>query len=291
MVRKAVLACSALAPIALSVPAQAALDPGLRGAILLDQPDGVKASHKPRSAGFGVNSLSFAAPRTDANSVMYLAPASSSPSYNQTARQIVNSMGFLGNTNGAGVIIGIVDTGVQLDHPEFMTATGASRVLPGACFSGFSPTLCSSANNKLGGDDAVWPTVTHGTHVAGIAAGLTVGLASGASILPVRVCDSSTGACPGDIDGGIVWASQHGASIINLSLGGSTLSSRDITSAQTAVANGSLLVVAAGNAGNATPTSGFLAGAALLDGIQRLADRCWCLGCNQPHRLFQPGAR
>ena len=119
---------------------------------------------------------------------MYWHSASSSPSYNKTARQIANSMGFLGNTNGAGVIIGVVDTGIQLNHPEFMTATGASRVLTGTCLTGFSTTLCASANNKIGGDDLVWPTVTHGTHVAGVAAGLNVGLASGASILLVRVC-------------------------------------------------------------------------------------------------------
>ena len=177
-------------------------------------------------------------------------------------------MGFTGNAHGAGVIIGVVDTGIQLNHPQFTTASGTSRVLPGACFAGFSTTLCGSANNKLGGDDLKWPTVTHGTHVAGIAAGLTDGVASAASLLPVRVCDSATGACPGDIDAGIVWASQHGAKVINLSLGGSYLSLRDIVYAKQAVANGSLLVVAAGNSGTATPAGGFLAGAALYDGIR-----------------------
>ncbi len=177
-------------------------------------------------------------------------------------------MGFLGNANGAGVIIGIVDTGVQLNHPEYLDASGVSRVLPGACFAGFSTTLCTTADNKVGGDDSVWPTITHGTHVAGIAAGLTTGLANDASILPVRVCDPTNGSCPGDINQGIVWASQHGANIINLSLGGSTLSSYDLTSARTAVANGSLLVVAAGNAGNSTPAGGYLAGAALYDGVR-----------------------
>ena len=202
-------------------PAQAALDSGLRGAILTDQDAAPPARQKIHDSNIDVRSLSFAASRSDANSVMYLAPATSTPAYGKTAAQIANSMGFLGNANGAGVIIGIVDTGVQLNHPEFLNSAGVSRVLPGACFPGFSTTLCSSDHNKLGGDDAVWPTVTHGTHVAGIAAGLTVGLASDASILPVRVCDSSNGSCPGDIDGGIVWASQHGASVINLSLGGS----------------------------------------------------------------------
>ena len=199
---------------------------------------------------------------------MYLATASSSSGYYKTAIQIANSMGFIGQPNGAGVIIGVIDTGVDLKNAQFKTATGASRILKGTCLPGYSTTLCASANNKIGGDDLLWPTITHGTHVAGIAAGLTVGLASAASILPVRVCDSATGSCPGDIDGGIVWASQHGAKVINLSLGGSFLTSRDITSAKTAIANGSLIVVAAGNGGNSKPASGFLAGAALYDGVR-----------------------
>ncbi len=267
-VRKLVLACSALAPIALSTPALAALDSGLRGAILRDDADLLKVAPKPQSANPGMHSLAFTALHSGGASVNYLAPASSSTTFFKTARQIADSMGFLGNSNGTGVIIGVVDTGVDLDHPEFMSATGASRVLPGACFGGFSSSLCASAGNKLGGDDAVWSTITHGTHVAGIAAGLNVGLASGASILPVRVCDSYTGSCPGDIDGAIVWASQHGAKVINLSLGGSFLSSRDVMSARTAVSNGALLVVAAGNGGNAKPVSGFLGGAALYDGVR-----------------------
>lgn len=206
MVRKVVLACSALAPIALSVPAHAALDSGLRGAILADRPDETKAVQKPHSTSFGVRPLDFAAPRENAASLEYLAAASPYNGFGKTARLIANSMGFPGTANGKGVIIGIVDTGVQLNHPEFNAATGASRVLPGTCLAGFSTTLCATADNKLGGDDMVWPTITHGTHVAGIAAGLNVGLASAASILPVRVCDSKTGSCPGDIDSGIVWA-------------------------------------------------------------------------------------
>jgi len=177
-------------------------------------------------------------------------------------------MGFLGNANGTGVIIGVIDTGVDLNHPEYLNASGHSRVLPGACFAGFSTTLCSTADNKLGGDDSIWPTVTHGTHVAGIAAGLTTGLANNASILPVRVCDPSNGQCPGNIDQGIIWAAQHGADVINISLGGSTLTSSDLSAARTAVANGSLLVVAAGNSGTSVPTGGFMAGAALYDGVR-----------------------
>jgi hypothetical protein len=267
-IRNLVSVCFALVPIALAYPAYAALDPSLRGSIQQVEANSAAAVAKPHSRKLVFRGLDFAAPRSDAASVDYLAKALTSTGYHETARQIANSMGFLGNANGAKVIIGIVDTGVQLNHLQFKTASGTSRVLPGTCLAGLSSTLCATNDNKLGGDDAVWPTITHGTHVAGIAAGLTVGLAFNAYILPVRVCDSNTGACPGNIDGGIVWASQHGANIINLSLGGSVLSSYDISAARTAVSNGSLIVESAGNAGNSVATSGFLTGAALYDGVR-----------------------
>jgi subtilisin family serine protease len=266
--RHLILACSALVPIALASPAHGALEPGLRGSILQSETNqaGVTARLDVRKRA--IRGLDFAAPRLDEASVDYLAKASTSTGYHLTARQIANSMGFLGNTNGSKVIIGIVDTGVQLNHPQFKNALGASRVLAGTCLAGLSSTLCATKDNKLGGDDSVWPTITHGTHVAGIAAGLTVGIASNAYILPVRVCDPTTGSCPGNIDSGILWASQHGANIINLSLGGTYLTSYDIGAAKTVVGNGSLLVVAAGNAGNSKPTGGYLAGAALYDGVR-----------------------
>jgi len=267
-IRLLILACSALVPIALTCPAHAALNPDVRGSILQNETTAHGTVAKPHSRRFAFRALDFAAPRSDEASVDYLAPVSTSAGYHKTASQIANSMGFLGNTNGSSVIIGIIDTGVQLNHPQFNNAFGASRVLAGTCLSGFSTTLCATKDNKLGGDDSVWPTITHGTHVAGIAAGLTVGIASNAYILPVRVCDSTTGSCPGNIDGGILWASQHGANIINVSLGGSYLSSSDISTAKTVVGNGGLLVVAAGNAGNSKPASGFLAGATLYDGVR-----------------------
>ena len=267
-IRKLVLACSALVPVALSAPAFGAPDLVLRGSILQDQSATPSAGQKAYHPKHAIRGLDFAAARSDAVSLDYLAKASTSNGYNKTARQIANSMGFLGNSNGNKVIIGIVDTGIQLDHSQFKNASGATRVLTGTCLSGLSTTLCTTKDNKLGGDDAVWPTVTHGTHVAGIAAGLTVGIASNAYILPIRVCDSNTGACPGNIDSGILWASQHGANVINLSLGGSVLSSYDISTAKTAISNGSLIVVSAGNLGNSTPVGGFLAGAALYDGVR-----------------------
>jgi subtilisin family serine protease len=184
--------------------------------------------------------------------------------WNGSAQQTaVNYFNWDMSATGAGVIIGIVDSGIDLDHPEF---TG--RILSGTCFSG-GTAICTAADAAVGGDPGIFPSqLTHGTHVAGIAAGSTVGIATAAKILPVKVCDTYSSSCPGDVDSGIVWASQHGAKVINLSLGGPTLSSSDVLSASAAIKNGAVLVVAAGNSGNSVAAGGFLAGAALKDGVR-----------------------
>src|ERR1700720_4632601 len=110
-VRQVILACSALAPIALSSPAHAALDSGLRGPILQIRTNSADVSAKPHGRKLAIRGLNFSDAHSDAPSVDYLAAASTSAGYHKTSRQIATSMGFLGNANGAHVIIGIVDTG------------------------------------------------------------------------------------------------------------------------------------------------------------------------------------
>ncbi len=83
----------------------------------------------------------------------------------------------------------------------------------------------------------------------------------------MKVCSSSALGCSG-INDGILWAAQHGASVINVSIGGPTISPSDISSLQQSVSAGALLVVAGGNSGNAYPSGGYLASAALQDGIR-----------------------
>lgn len=191
-------------------------------------------------------------------------PGACSSGWCDTAAGVAASaFGWDASYRGAGAVIGIVDTGIDLNHPEF-----AGRVLTGGCIVS-SLNACTNSWDKIGGDTAVFPgpNATHGTHVAGIAAGANVGLASEADILPVKVCSSTSSACSGVTDG-VVYASTHGADVINVSIGGPILTSSDIAGFRTAIGNGSLLVVAAGNAGNRYPTGGFLSGAALLDGVR-----------------------
>src|SRR3954468_24868969 len=110
---------------------------------------------------------------------------------------------------GQSATIAIVDTGVDLNHPDL-----AGKLLPGADF--VSDETCTPGAQDLNG---------HGTHVAGIAAASTnngigvAGTAPNAKILPVRVLDSSGSGTGDDIVKGIEWAADQGAQVINLSIG------------------------------------------------------------------------
>ena len=112
-----------------------------------------------------------------------------------------------GDARGAGVVVAVVDTGVA-PAPDL-----AGRLLPGW--------------NVIAGSDAAADDNGHGTHVAGTIAevegnGLAEsGVAPEASILPVKVLDATGAGSDADVAAGIVWAADHGARIVNLSLGGS----------------------------------------------------------------------
>lgn len=110
---------------------------------------------------------------------------------------------------GRGALIAIVDTGVDLRHPD-LRARIASK---GADF--ISEKKGDSAQDRNG----------HGTHVAGIAAatagnGIGVaGVAPRAMILPVRVLDAEGSGTTQGVARGIRYAVNKGADVINLSLG------------------------------------------------------------------------
>jgi subtilisin family serine protease len=139
--------------------------------------------------------------------------------------------------DGAGVVVAVVDTGVQGNHPDL-----ASNLLPGADFvSSSGGTACTDPNS-------------HGTHVAGIIAQVDnalggIGGAPGAKILPVRVLNSNGAGTSTDVAEGITWAADHGAKVINLSLGGYGSSSAINTAIAYAVGKNATVVAAGGNDG------------------------------------------
>ncbi len=138
---------------------------------------------------------------------------------------------------GEGVVIAILDTGVDYTHPEFV-----GRVSPG--YNVFSDEISF---------DAAFDDVGHGTHVAGIAAAnlnsaKMVGIAPKSTILPVRVL-TSEGGTDYDVARGILWAVDNGADIINMSLGGKGYSQALQDAINVAVVNNVVVVAAMGNTG------------------------------------------
>lgn len=150
-------------------------------------------------------------------------------------------------STGLGVTIAIVDTGIDLDHPEF-----AGRIaIGGKCFG--ADANCDGGA-ALGDDDN-----GHGTHVAGIAAAANdgvgnTGVAPEATLLPVKVLAASGEGTYGVVAAGISYASAQGADVINLSLGGPAPSIasdyNSLLASLQAAAQTSVIVAAAGNDGN-----------------------------------------
>src|SRR3954470_5317021 len=112
---------------------------------------------------------------------------------------------------GTNVKIAVVDTGVDLVHPDLR-----SKIVPGKDFNPAAKQGCPGSQDENG----------HGTHVAGIAAAVTnngrgvAGTAPGAKVMPVRVLDADGSGYDPTVIKGIKYAADHGAKVINLSLGG-----------------------------------------------------------------------
>jgi subtilisin family serine protease len=186
--------------------------------------------------------------------------------------------GWNGST-GAGVIVGIIDTGLDIRHRDFRDDTGATRVLalwdqtfgtvpPPGFFYGF---LCSRQQIQavlVTGDVSLCPTqdqAGHGTHVLGIAAssglasdsaGRFAGVAPEAELLVVKA--GTTAFSEDRVVDGLVWLrdearSRGRSAVVNVSLGhqqgphdGTTFLERFI---DTLVDPGFIIVLAAGNDG------------------------------------------
>lgn len=139
-------------------------------------------------------------------------------------------------TGTTGVTIAIVDTGVDATHPD----------LAGKTVAGYDIWN----NDSDPADDN-----GHGTHVAGIAAATAnnnmgmAGISWGARIMPVKVMTAGGGGNYDSITAGLLWAVDHGASIVNMSVGGTYNSQTLAEAVQYAAAHNVIVVGAAGNTG------------------------------------------
>ncbi len=167
----------------------------------------------------------------------------------------LNNIGQLGGTLDADIdapeawaiysgsgnkTVAIIDTGVDLDHPDLQ-----ANIVAGYDFVNAD----ASADDDNG----------HGTHVAGIAAAVgnnnqgIAGVSWNAKIMPLKVLSASGSGGTFDLAEAIYFAADNGANVINMSLGASCSTPWPNVEAAVnyAQSKGVLLVAASGNANNA----------------------------------------
>ncbi|WP_211771050.1 type VII secretion-associated serine protease mycosin [Kutzneria sp. CA-103260] len=161
------------------------------------------------------------------------------------AQQLLDPDRVWPESRGAGVLVAVVDSGVDTDHPQLRRP---GKVLPGKDF--YTP----------GGEPATFDCESHGTEVASIVAADPVsgvgfhGVAPDARILPVRVTNRELNdqgqtlqIDPQEIANGIRYAVDQGAGVINLSLAGTTDFPAVRDAVGYAVSRNVVVVAAAGN--------------------------------------------
>ncbi len=158
--------------------------------------------------------------------------------------QIQMPAAWASTRRGEGAVVAVIDTGVLYrDHGRFKQAPdlAGTRFVDGHDF----------VENDAEPDDEHG----HGTHVAGTVAQSTnnalgvAGVAPGAAIMPVRVLNRNGAGAWGGVAAGIRWAADHGANVINMSLGGSVPSRAIANAVAYAHKKGVTVVAAAGNTG------------------------------------------
>ncbi|WP_433269068.1 type VII secretion-associated serine protease mycosin [Actinosynnema sp. CS-041913] len=161
------------------------------------------------------------------------------------AQQLLDPRRVWPRSKGAGVLVAVVDSGVDADHPQLGRA---GKVRGGRDFV------------RPGGSPGAFDCVSHGTGVAGIIAADPVpdvgfhGIAPDAAILPVRISERDVGdrgeslrIDPQVLADGIRYAVDEGAKVVNLSLAGYDDQPAVRDAVAYAVAKDALVVAAAGN--------------------------------------------
>ncbi len=142
-------------------------------------------------------------------------------------------------TGNSGVVVAVLDTGAAPTQPD----------LQGAFVGGW---------NTLSGNSNTTDADGHGTLAAGVAVARgnnAIGLASycwRCSLMPVKVLDTGAGTVA-TVSNGIVWATDHGARVVSMSLGFSSSSTTLQNAVRYAHDRNVVVVAAAGNYGTTAP--------------------------------------
>ena len=164
----------------------------------------------------------------------------------------VGTVGFDANAQAAwdqpqgfgssSVIIAIIDTGVQAGHPDLTQVTGFD----------FGDNDSNPDDNSA--------SAGHGTACSGIAASKnnslgSAGIAAGCSIMPLKVANSAGTMAFTSIQNALMYAADHGANIISMSLGAAIASDPATDNAITYAWNAGCVILAATGNENASTIS------------------------------------
>jgi hypothetical protein len=163
-------------------------------------------------------------------------------------------------------VVAVIDTGMDYLHPDF----AASRLWhnPGEKKNGYDDDGNGFVDDLIGwnfvdNDNNPWDLSGHGTHVAGIIGACTdngAGIAAvnrDVLIMPLKVANFVGQARSSAVAAAIYYAVDHGAQVINLSLGSELVTDLEREAAAHAAAQNVLIVVSAGNRGLSTEHSGY----------------------------------
>ena len=143
-------------------------------------------------------------------------------------------------TSNSSVKVAILDTGIEETHSDIAGKVAVSQNF----------TTSNTTSDRDG----------HGTHVAGIAAASTnnslgvAGVGYNSSLMNGKVLADNGSGYYSWIANGIIWATDNGANVINMSLGGSSGSQTLLNAVNYAWNNGVVVVAAAGNSSTSAPS-------------------------------------
>lgn len=148
-------------------------------------------------------------------------------------------------TRGKGAVVAVIDTGVA-----FGDSARGKRARD------FDKTAFVAPYDFVHRDKNPWDDNGHGTHVSGTIAESTdngegvAGIAFDAKIMPIKVLSGSGSGRMSDVAAGIRYAADHGANVINMSLGAPFPDSITHNAVKYARNKGVVIVCAAGNGGS-----------------------------------------
>ncbi len=151
--------------------------------------------------------------------------------------------------DGAGTVVYVIDSGINRAHTEFQGIT----VEAGQNFTDHEPAASPNRDPDLPYDAAdVTDCTGHGTHVSGIVAGRTTGVAKGVTIVPLRIFNCHGDGWTDDTIEALEYVKRHHAAsgrpgVANLSLSGRGVYPEFQAAIQSVIDSGVTVVAAAGN--------------------------------------------